>query len=306
MDTLINSITNEIAEKLGEKFYSASADLRFVSYDKKLKLEIPRLIVTKTSVVLFVAVDRMDAVGEVAVTARLQQLIHYILENVSISVNSLIVYVYDKGKTESKNNEESTDALCSGRIWFFNHYSNRLSLYELPDKSQLLVEDVVSVVSSRRAFDEDVGIEQIADSIGFLFSNNGDVKKDTNGNFYIRKRGLWYPSSDIDSDDLFKKCSIAGVFGIHKMSENKKALGIIYFLTCGMFGVGWLFDCLFMLGGMYRDKENKYLLPVSLDIGERASCLVVGLVVAIVYFIIWRFAVVFFGELLQDILSNAA
>lgn len=33
-----------------------------------------------------------------------------------------------------------------------------------------------------------------------------------------------------------------GIFGAHKFYERKIGIGIIYILTCGMFGIGWIFD----------------------------------------------------------------
>lgn len=38
-----------------------------------------------------------------------------------------------------------------------------------------------------------------------------------------------------------------GVFGIHKFYLDKIAIGIIYFLTGGLFLIGWIYD-LFTLG----------------------------------------------------------
>jgi TM2 domain-containing membrane protein YozV len=38
-----------------------------------------------------------------------------------------------------------------------------------------------------------------------------------------------------------------GVFGVHKFYLDKIAVGIIYFLTGGLFLIGWIYD-LFTLG----------------------------------------------------------
>ncbi|MDN3583287.1 NINE protein [Mucilaginibacter flavus] len=39
-----------------------------------------------------------------------------------------------------------------------------------------------------------------------------------------------------------------GAFGAHKFYLNKIGIGIIYFFTLGLFGIGWFID-LFILGG---------------------------------------------------------
>ena len=41
----------------------------------------------------------------------------------------------------------------------------------------------------------------------------------------------------------FFACLFFGFFGIHKFIEKKPIWGIIYIFTCGLFGIGWIFDC---------------------------------------------------------------
>lgn len=35
-----------------------------------------------------------------------------------------------------------------------------------------------------------------------------------------------------------------GGFGVHKFMEHKTGLGLLYLFTCGLFGIGWLVDCI--------------------------------------------------------------
>ena len=41
----------------------------------------------------------------------------------------------------------------------------------------------------------------------------------------------------------FVICACFGIFGAHKFLEGKVALGFVYMFTCGLFGIGWLYDC---------------------------------------------------------------
>ena len=41
----------------------------------------------------------------------------------------------------------------------------------------------------------------------------------------------------------FILCFFLGVFGVHKFREKKIGIGILYLLTCGLLGLGWLYDC---------------------------------------------------------------
>ncbi|MGE0707419.1 MAG: TM2 domain-containing protein [Planctomycetota bacterium] len=48
-----------------------------------------------------------------------------------------------------------------------------------------------------------------------------------------------------------------GLFGIHRFYLNRPVSGLLYFLTGGLFGVGWLFDLLWT--GVMVDAENDEL-----------------------------------------------
>ena len=39
-------------------------------------------------------------------------------------------------------------------------------------------------------------------------------------------------------------CLFFGTLGIHKLFEKKYFIAIIYFLTYGLFGIGWIVDCI--------------------------------------------------------------
>lgn len=42
----------------------------------------------------------------------------------------------------------------------------------------------------------------------------------------------------------FTICLFLGMFGVHKFREKKVGMGILYFFTCGLFGIGWIYDCI--------------------------------------------------------------
>ena len=45
----------------------------------------------------------------------------------------------------------------------------------------------------------------------------------------------------------FLLCFFLGYFGAHKFYEGKVGMGILYILTFGLFGIGWLIDCIALL-----------------------------------------------------------
>lgn len=45
----------------------------------------------------------------------------------------------------------------------------------------------------------------------------------------------------------FFLCLLAGCFGTHKFYEGKILMGVIYFFTFGLFGIGWIVDAILLL-----------------------------------------------------------
>lgn len=45
----------------------------------------------------------------------------------------------------------------------------------------------------------------------------------------------------------FALCLFLGVFGVHKFYEGRILMGILYLMTGGLFGIGWVVDCILLL-----------------------------------------------------------
>ncbi len=57
-----------------------------------------------------------------------------------------------------------------------------------------------------------------------------------------------------------------GPFGIHKFLKGKTGMGILYLCTAGLFGIGWLFDCIqaarrFAIGAKHNPKPSTPPVP---------------------------------------------
>lgn len=57
----------------------------------------------------------------------------------------------------------------------------------------------------------------------------------------------------------FALCFFLGVFGAHYLYCGRFWMGVLYFFTGGLFGIGWLVDLIRIGIGKFRDKRGLYL-----------------------------------------------
>lgn len=114
-------------------------------------------------------------------------------------------------------------------------------------------------------------------------------------------RELWFPCSGEDPDEQFRRMVFLGWFGYHRFREGSWLVGICYLLTCGCFGVFYLYDLVAMLTDSYfftkvpygqrekgieRQAHRIYYRPVE----DRRRALIllpvaVAILVAAIYFV---------------------
>lgn len=75
----------------------------------------------------------------------------------------------------------------------------------------------------------------------------------------LGNRGVWYRCSEKEPGKQFVTMVLGGWFGLHKFLEKKYWHGIFYLLTCGCFGVFYIYDLFAMFVGDYSYKAVTYV-----------------------------------------------
>ena len=125
-------------------------------------------------------------------------------------------------------------------------------------------------------------IEKDAYSRGYYTSSDGEL--------YLLKGKVFRAASDFDPDLVYHCTLYGGIFGVHRFMMGKYFSGFIYFLTCGGFFAGWALDLLQQFLGIYKDKQERLLLPLE-NKRRKAIELIPGIFVSIfcltLYFRLW-------------------
>ena len=88
-----------------------------------------------------------------------------------------------------------------------------------------------------------------------ITNTNTNVNTNTNLNAGLGFNGP--PKSKIVALVL---CILLGYFGVHRFYVGKGGSGLVWLLTFGLFGIGWLIDIVMILLGGFRDRFGRPLV----------------------------------------------
>lgn len=184
-----------------------------------------------------------------------------------------IFYVFISEKENYIYNSDIEHLIVMDNDMFANIYTNMRHAF---NPLQLSFSEIVETREFDQEINENIGVNYIdqlietlnqliaekeEENLKFFYDDDGNkyAKHGTNAKLKIGKNGsvkIPYISQDewfrVDSTDPFKLLIMTvfgGWFGLHKFQEGNKALGRIYLLTCGGFGVMYILDVFSLVTG---------------------------------------------------------
>lgn len=176
-----------------------------------------------------------------------------------------------------------------------------------------LSEDIYAWLCSGRAIYDASATERMISRLQGADIRARGYAVQENGEIYLLRNGTVKKASNVSSDLQYYLTLFFGPLGFHRFALGKTWSGIVYFLTGGLFLVGWLLDLLQLLAGIQTDKQKRYVLPLS-NRKIKLLILPVGLAVGFLLFQLYlKFSEIFGLSLLklassqtQNIDPNAA
>lgn len=169
-----------------------------------------------------------------------RNIISPIQDALSLTAHKMFIYSYDdEGWT------------------FLNQYTDEV------EQVDNVVEHIMEQVNSGVYYIDENRLDYMYSKLSFSTKGGENIREMPDGQVYVKKNGHWFPATDEDSDYVFRQTCLFGVFGWFQSHKGKKMTAFIYAITCGLFGIGWIFDALAFLVGGARDADGYYYLPLS-------------------------------------------
>lgn len=215
-----------------------------------IKRDYELIVFNQKKIIFFSTLE--DEISQCDVVWKLRGALNGIVNKLSLSLNDFIVCGANKDN-----------------YFFLNKYNDNLVVFfrDSDDENKMIEYIDNELCFGKERFNYD-SIRTLSDALTLStnpkFKNSVQKVKTTNeGKTLFFKRGMWREASDLNAEVLYSLSALGGMLGLHLFYQKKRARGILYLLTLGVFGIGWFFDSLELLFGCYKDKDGKYLLPLE-------------------------------------------
>lgn len=186
------------------------------------------------------------------------------------------------------------------RLVFFNFEENNgFGIFDYIENELSYGSDIFDYASIRALNDK----INLSSEVKVVSKSKEKTMVSAEGITYVNKHGEWKEASGCNTEQVFLLATFTGMFGGHLFYLKKKSKGLLYFITFGLFGVGWFFDCIEILLGIYRDPDGRYLLPLENKL-VGVILLIAGTVVFCLLGMLVMFLYKFIGQNSSELLSS--
>lgn len=176
-------------------------------------------------------------------------------------------------------------------------YDPLRDMCELKDDPDAEMEKLFAWLEPERPFWDERRIEDLAERLNMAVGAAKGQYVDQDGRLHIRKNGIFRPASVRSSECMFYCTLFGGVLGIHRFYSGKVLSGVIYLLTGGLLGVGWLLDLLSLFLSVQRDKQKQYFAPLNAPL-KKACLLPIGVLLSLLLLFVYGSIAASFWETL--------
>lgn len=92
-----------------------------------------------------------------------------------------------------------------------------------------------------------------------LYVDNTNIFIHHDNNFPNKNNNYYSNSNSHDKKIALILCILFGYLGVHYFYVGKVTMGIIYLLTVGLFGIGWIVDIFRIMSGSFKDANNNII-----------------------------------------------
>lgn len=215
-----------------------------------IKRDYDLVVFNQKKIIFFASLDGETSRSDIVV--KLRGALNSIVNKLSLSLNDFIICGANKDS-----------------YFFLNKHNDKLVMFSRgsSDENKLVEYIENEFCYGKECFNYE-SIRALSDtltlSVSPTFKNSVEkVKTTADGRTFLYKHGMWREASEINTETLYPLTALGGMLGLHLFYQKKRARGILYLLTLGLFGIGWFFDCIELLFGLYKDEDGKYLIPLE-------------------------------------------
>lgn len=253
---------------------------------KTVKKKFDLVVLNLKRIIFFIQLN--NGISNSDAVVLLRSSLNFMANRLSLSLNDFIVC-----------------GLNENNIYVLNTYNDRLFVFDMDDDNGF---KIVEYIENELSYGSDIFDYSTINSLNDKLNFSPEVKSaskskekimvSADGVTYVNKHGRWKEASSFNTQQVFLLSVFGGMFGAHLFHFKKKGKGFLYFITFGLFGMGWFFDSIEILFGIYKDPEGKYLLPlenkliglIMLLLGGAVFCLVGVIVMFLLSFFLQGFS----------------